>query len=275
MNREADQEPAPDLPGRRHRARPRRDRAVAAHARAPPIRLSPTVRVDAARRRGDPQHPARATSSRTCRKPLVTGPDGLADAPRDRRRPRRRAWSAATSDLVYVARRSTPRRATAWYIYRPGRTLAALRHRRGARLRAALPRHRAGRALRRGLDRCASPARRRRSCSATGWCRRRREQHRQLRAARAGQAGQRPHHRHQPRLDRSRAAAGIVTIDKGSADGIDVGTVLAIYRAVPPIRRSAAVERAGPDRDRLPRVRDPVLAAGPDVPAASPTSARA
>ena len=42
-----DQEPAPDLPGRRDRARPRRVRAAAAHAERPSTRLSPTVRIEA------------------------------------------------------------------------------------------------------------------------------------------------------------------------------------------------------------------------------------
>src|SRR5262249_17600208 len=47
-------------------------------------------------------------------------------------------------------------------------------------------------------------------------------------------------------LDREATEAGrgwIVTIDRGSSDGVDVGTVLAIYRVVPLIPDPRGVER--------------------------------
>ena len=54
----------------------------------------------------------------------------------------------------------------------------------------------------------------------------------------APHAPDRPVDGHIIALDRDAAEVGrgwIVTIDKGAADGIDVGTVLAIYHVVPPI----------------------------------------
>ena len=112
MNREADQEPAPDLPGRRDRPRPRRVRAVAALARAA---VDPAVADGAHRRRSTPRRfPASrpGTSSRTCRG--RSSPDPTASRAPPRSSPAATtASSAATSDIVYVARRSTPRRATA------------------------------------------------------------------------------------------------------------------------------------------------------------------
>ena len=56
---------------------------------APATRVSPTVRVHAARKPRPSRRFRRATSSRISSYPLVTGPEGLCERGGDRRRPRR------------------------------------------------------------------------------------------------------------------------------------------------------------------------------------------
>ena len=83
-------------------------------------------------------------------RPLITGPEGLDDAPqiiagRDARVIR------GEGDLVYVVGIDA-KAGELWHIYRQGRELTSIGRRRAARRRAALSRQRQGRTLRRGLD---------------------------------------------------------------------------------------------------------------------------
>ena len=168
----ADQEPAPHLPGRRRPPRLRRRAAAALARRRRRAGHGPRVadrRASiAARPRGDPEHSARTTSSRTCRGRSSPAPTGLRRLGRDRRRPRPRARDPRRGRRRLRRSASTRRPATSGTSTGPPAPSSTSTGKRGARLREQVPRHRARRALRRPLDRAHRATRPRRSSSATG-----------------------------------------------------------------------------------------------------------
>jgi hypothetical protein len=196
----------------------------------PTTRLSPTVRIEAIDAEAIPSIPP-GDIAPYLSKPLVTGPDGLAGAPeivagRDDRVIR------GTSDIVYVLG-ADAKMGDRFNIYRTGRTLAAIdtgevlgyeqRHVGTGKIErfAEVSTMRITSASEEILlgDRLVPiPAER--------------------------IVNYAPHAPDKPitgriianSKDSTEVGPGfIVTIDRGSADGIDVGTVLAIYRAVPDI----------------------------------------
>ena len=198
--------------------------------RSSTVRLSPTVRIEALDTEAIPSIPPGDIEPYLSR-PLITGPAGLADAPeivagRDDRVVR------GGSDVVYVLGLD-PKKGDRWHIYRPGRTLVSLDT---GEVLGYEQRHVGSGKVERFADVST------------------------LRITASSQEiliGDKlvpvppeqiinfaPHAPAQP-VDGRIIANGrdsvevgpgwIVTLDKGARDNIDVGTVLAIYRAVPDI----------------------------------------
>ena len=166
-------------------------------------------------------------------------------AARDRRRTRRSASSAARATSSTSSGIDPEGRRPLVHLPAGRDAHVARQSGRGPGLRAALPRHA------RKVERFAR--RRRRCASSTS---QRGDPHRrppgpgaarsahQLRAACAGPARSTAGSSRSNR-DATEAGRGwIVTIDKGAADGVDVGTVLAIYRVRAADPRSAPARRA-------------------------------
>jgi hypothetical protein len=198
--------------------------------RHPVTRLGPTVRIEALDAEAIPSIPPGDIEAYLTR-PLVTGPEGLANAPeivagRDERVVR------GSSDVVYVLGLD-PKQGDRWNIYRPGRTLTSLDT---GEVLGYEQRHLGTGKVERFGDVST------------------------LRIVGASQEillGDRlvplppeqivnyaPHAPDQPILGRIIASARdsiefgpgwIVTLDKGARDGVDVGTVLAIYRVLPDV----------------------------------------
>ena len=229
--------------------------------------VDPAVADGARRRRSTPRRfPAsrRATSSRTSSRPLVTGPDGLASAPeivagRDDRVIRGDGdvvyvlgidpkmgdlWSTSTAPAARCAAIDTGEVLGYEQRYLGTGKVERFAEVSTVRITSASEEILIG-------DRLVPAPRR---------------AHRQLRAARAGQADQRPHHRQQHATRPKSGRGCIVTHRQGHRRR---------HRRRAPCSRSTARSADIVDprpskrsrRDRVPRVRDPVPAPGPDVPA--------
>ncbi len=223
----------------------------------PATRVSPTVRVEALDAEAIPSIPPGDIAA-WLSKPLVTGPDGLSGAPeiaagRDDRVVR------GTGDTVYVLG-ADAKMGDRFNIYRTGRTLVSLRT--GETLGYEQRHVGTGR-----IERFAEVS----TMRITG-------------ASEEILIGDRlvpvpperivnfaPHAPDKPvdgqiiasNMDSTEVGAGhIVTIDRGTADGIDVGTVLAVYRSFP--------EVADPRPNKTPDVVEyAVPAPAADLPAGS------
>ena len=186
-------------------------------------------------------------------RPLITGPEGLGRRGGGRCRRATREPFAASGDIVYVVGMD-PAGGDLWNIYRRGRDVQVGRRQGIARRRAALPRNREGRALRRpdggALDNAIQE-----NVSTVRIVNANEEildGDRLVPAPRGVLMSYAPHAPTRPiqaeiiATDRDAIEAGrgwVVTLDKGAADGLDVGAVLAIYRVVPPIPDPRLVER--------------------------------
>lgn len=196
----------------------------------PMVRLSPGVRVSPLASEAIPSIPA-GDIEPYLTEPLITGPDGLANAAeiiagKDKRVVR------GQNDVVYVTG-IDPGAGDLWFIYRPGRTFVSrqtqevLGHEQRFLGTARVERFAEVSTLR-----IASA----REEIQVG--------DRLVPAPREQLLNYVPHPPPQP-VDGQIIAAGqnfseigrgwVVTLDKGARDGLDVGAVLAIYRVVPPI----------------------------------------
>jgi len=196
----------------------------------PATRLSPTVRSTALDTEAIPSIPAGEIEPYLTR-PLVTGPEGLDAAAqivasRDARAVR------GEGDLVYVVGLD-PKAGDQWYLYRRGRDLMSAD---GSELLGVEQRY-LGNAK---VERFAEVSTVRITAAKEEIV----DGDRLIPAPRGQLMSYAPHAPTRPvqgqiiATDRDATEAGrgwVVTLDKGSRDGLDVGTVLAINRVVPPI----------------------------------------
>jgi len=196
----------------------------------PATRLSPTVRSTALDTEAIPSIPAGEIEPYLTR-PLVTGPEGLDAAAqiiasRDARAVR------GEGDLVYVVGLD-PKAGDQWYLYRRGRDLMSAD---GSELLGVEQRY-LGSAK---VERFAEVSTVRITAANEEIV----DGDRLIPAPRGQLMSYAPHAPTRPvqgqiiATDRDAIEAGrgwVVTLDKGSSDGVEVGTVLAIYRVVAPI----------------------------------------
>ena len=196
----------------------------------PATRVSPTVRIEALDADAIPSIPPGDIAA-WLSKPLVTGPDGLSSAPqiaagRDDRVVR------GIGDTVYVLG-ADPKMGDRFYIYRTGRTLVSLRS--GETLGYEQRHVGTGR-----IERFAEVS----TMRITGSSEEILVGDRLVAVPPERIVNFAPHAPDKPvdgqiiasNMDSTEVGAGhIVTIDRGAADGVDVGTVLAIYRSFPEI----------------------------------------
>jgi len=196
----------------------------------PATRLSPTVRSTALDTEAIPSIPAGEIEPYLTR-PLVTGPEGLDAAAqiiasRDARAVR------GEGDLVYVVGLD-PKAGDQWYLYRRGRDLMSAD---GSELLGVEQRY-LGSAK---VERFAEVSTVRITAAKEEIV----DGDRLIPAPRGQLMSYAPHAPTRPvqgqiiATDRDAIEAGrgwVVTLDKGSSDGVEVGTVLAIYRVVAPI----------------------------------------
>ncbi len=196
----------------------------------PATRLSPTVRATPLDAEAIPSIPAGEIEPYLTR-PLVTGPEGLDTAPQIiAARDARVIWGEG--DLVYVVGLD-PKAGDLWYLYRRGRDLMSGD---GSELLGVEQRY-LGTAK---VERFAEVSTVRITTATEEIV----NGDRLLPAPRGQLMSYAPHAPTRPvqgqviATDRDSIEAGrgwVVTLDKGSRDGLDVGTVLAIYRVVAPI----------------------------------------
>ena len=196
----------------------------------PATRLSPTVRSTALDTEAIPSIPAGEIEPYLTR-PLVTGPEGLDAAAqiiasRDARAVR------GEGDLIYVVGLD-PKAGDQWYLYRRGRDLMSAD---GSELLGVEQRY-LGSAK---VERFAEVSTVRITAAKEEIV----DGDRLIPAPRGQLMSYAPHAPTRPvqgqiiATDRDAIEAGrgwVVTLDKGSSDGVEVGTVLAIYRVVAPI----------------------------------------
>jgi hypothetical protein len=196
----------------------------------PATRLSPTVRATPLDAEAILSIPAGEIEPYLTR-PLVTGPEGLdAAAQIIAGRDARAIWGER--DLVYVVGLD-PKAGDQWYLYRRGRDLMSAD---GSELLGVEQRY-LGSAK---VERFAEVSTVRITAAKEEIV----DGDRLIPAPRGQLMSYAPHAPTRPvqgqiiATDRDAIEAGrgwVVTLDKGSSDGVEVGTVLAIYRVVPPI----------------------------------------
>jgi len=196
----------------------------------PATRLSPTVRTTPLDAEAIPAIPAGEIEPYLTR-PLITGPEGLDAAPqiiagRDARAIR------GEGDLVYVVGLD-PKAGDQWNLYRRGRDLMSAD---GSELLGIEQRYLGSGKVERFAEVSTVRITTAKEEIVDG--------DRLLPAPRGQLMSYAPHAPTRPvqgqiiATDREAIEAGrgwVVTLDRGSRDGLDVGTVLAIYRVVPPI----------------------------------------
>ena len=196
----------------------------------PATRLSPTVRTTPLDAEAIPSIPAGEIEPYLTR-PLITGPEGLDAAPQIiAGRDARAIWGEG--DLVYVVGLD-PKAGDQWYLYRRGRDLMSAD---GSELLGVEQRYLGSAKVERFAEVSTVRITTAKEEIVDG--------DRLLPAPRGQLMSYAPHAPARPvqgqiiATDRDAIEAGrgwVVTLDKGSRDGLDVGTVLAIYRVVPPI----------------------------------------
>jgi hypothetical protein len=196
----------------------------------PATRLSPTVRATPLDAEAILSIPAGEIEPYLTR-PLVTGPEGLdAAAQIIAGRDARAIWGER--DLVYVVGLD-PKAGDQWYLYRRGRDLMSAD---GSELLGVEQRYLGSAKVERFADVSTVRITAAKEEIVDG--------DRLIPAPRGQLMSYAPHAPTRPvqgqiiATDRDAIEAGrgwVVTLDKGSSDGVEVGTVLAIYRVVPPI----------------------------------------
>jgi len=196
----------------------------------PATRLSPTVRTTPLDAEAVPSIPAGEIEPYLTR-PLITGPEGLDAAPQIvAGRDARAIWGEG--DLVYVVGLD-PKAGDQWYLYRRGRDLMSAD---GSELLGVEQRYLGSAKVERFAEVSTVRITTAKEEIVDG--------DRLLPAPRGQLMSYAPHAPTRPvqgqiiATDRDAIEAGrgwVVTLDKGSRDGLDIGTVLAIYRVVPPI----------------------------------------
>jgi hypothetical protein len=196
----------------------------------PATRLSPTVRTSPLDVEAIPSVPAGEIEPYLTR-PLITGPEGL-DAAAQIITGREPRTARGEGDFVYVVGLD-PKAGDLWYIYRRGREL---RSADGTELLGIEQRY-LGIAK---VDRFAEVSTVRIDAAKEEIL----DGDRLIPAPRGQLMSYAPHAPTRPldgqiiATDRDATEAGrgwVVTLDRGARDGLDVGTILAIYRVVPPI----------------------------------------
>jgi hypothetical protein len=196
----------------------------------PAIRLSPTVRSSALDVEAIPSIPAGEIEPYLTR-PLITGPEGL-DAAAQVITGRDARTARGEGDIVYVVGLD-PKAGDLWYLYRRGRELKSAD---GTELLGIEQRY-LGIAK---VERFAEVSTVRIDAAKEEIL----DGDRLIPAPRGQLMSYAPHPPARPlegqiiATDRDATEAGrgwVVTLDRGGRDGLDVGTVLAIYRVVPPI----------------------------------------
>jgi len=196
----------------------------------PATRLSPTARTSPLDAEAILSIPAGEIEPYLTR-PLITGPEGLDAAPQIiAGRDARAIWGEG--DLVYVVGLD-PKAGDQWYLYRRGRDLMSAD---GSELLGVEQRYLGSAKVERFADVSTVRITMAKEEIVDG--------DRLVPAPRGQLMNYAPHAPTRPvqgqliATDRDATEAGrgwVVTLDKGSRDGLDVGTVLAIYRVVPPI----------------------------------------
>jgi len=196
----------------------------------PATRLSPTVRTTPLDAEAILSIPAGEIEPYLTR-PLITGPEGLDAAPQIvAGRDARAIWGEG--DLVYVVGLD-PKAGDQWYLYRRGRDLMSAD---GSELLGVEQRYLGSAKVERFAEVSTVRITTAKEEIVDG--------DRLLPAPRGQLMSYAPHAPARPvqgqiiATDRDAIEAGrgwVVTLDKGSRDGLDVGTVLAVYRVVPPI----------------------------------------
>jgi hypothetical protein len=196
----------------------------------PATRLSPTARTTPLDAEAIPSIPAGEIEPYLTR-PLITGPEGLDAAPQIiAGRDARAIWGEG--DLVYVVGLD-PKAGDQWYLYRRGRDLMSAD---GGELLGVEQRYLGSAKVERFADVSTVRITTAKEEIMDG--------DRLIPAPRGQLMSYSPRAPSRPvqgqiiATDRDATEAGrgwVVTLDKGAKDGLDVGTVLAIYRAVPPI----------------------------------------
>jgi hypothetical protein len=196
----------------------------------PATRLSPTARTTPLDAEAIPAIPAGEIEPYLTR-PLITGPEGLDAAPQIiAGRDARAIWGEG--DLVYVVGLD-PKAGDQWYLYRRGRDLMSAD---GSELLGVEQRFLGSAKVERFADVSTVRIVAAKEEIVDG--------DRLIPAPRGQLMSYAPHAPARPvqgqiiATDRDATEAGrgwVVTLDQGSQDGLDVGTVLAIYRVVPPI----------------------------------------
>jgi hypothetical protein len=196
----------------------------------PATRLSPTARTSPLDAEAIPAIPAGEIEPYLTR-PLITGPEGLDAAPQIiAGRDARAIWGEG--DLVYVVGLD-PKAGDQWYLYRRGRDLMSAD---GSELLGVEQRFLGSAKVERFADVSTVRIVAAKEEIVDG--------DRLIPAPRGQLMSYAPHAPARPvqgqiiATDRDATEAGrgwVVTLDQGSQDGLDVGTVLAIYRVVPPI----------------------------------------
>jgi hypothetical protein len=196
----------------------------------PATRLSPTARTTPLDAEAIPAIPAGEIEPYLTR-PLITGPEGLDAAARIiAARDARAIWGEG--DLVYVVGLD-PKAGDQWYLYRRGRDLMSAD---GTELLGVEQRYLGSARVERFAEVSTVRITTAKEEIVDG--------DRLLPAPRGQLMSYAPHAPTRPvqgqviATDRDAIEAGrgwVVTLDKGSRDGLDVGTVLGIYRVVPPI----------------------------------------
>jgi hypothetical protein len=196
----------------------------------PATRLSPTARTTPLDAEAIPAIPAGEIEPYLTR-PLITGPAGLDAAPQIiAGRDARAIWGEG--DLVYVVGLD-PKAGDQWYLYRRGRDLMSAD---GSELLGVEQRYLGSAKVERFAEVSTVRIIAAKEEIVDG--------DRLIPAPRGQLMSYAPHAPTRPvqgqiiATDRDATEAGrgwVVTLDQGSRDGLDVGTVLAIYRVVPPI----------------------------------------
>jgi hypothetical protein len=196
----------------------------------PATRLSPTVRSTPLDTEAIPSIPAGEVEPYLTR-PLITGPEGL-DAAAQIIAGRDARVVRGEGDVVYVVGLD-PKTGDQWSLYRRGRDLMSID---GSELLGVEQRYLGSAKVERFADVSTVRITAAREEILVG--------DRLIPAQRGQLLSYAPHAPTRPiqgqiiATDRDAIEAGrgwIVTLDRGSRDGLDVGTVLAIYRVVPPI----------------------------------------
>ena len=196
----------------------------------PATRLSPTVRTTPLDAEAIPSIPAGEIEPYLTR-PLITGPEGL-DAAAQVITGRDARTARGEGDVVYVVGLD-PTAGDLWYIYRRGRDLMS---NDGTELLGLEQRYLGVAKVERFADVSTVRIAAAKEEILDG--------DRLIPAQRGQLMSYAPHAPTRPlqgqiiATDRDASEAGrgwVVTLDRGSRDGLDVGTVLAIYRVVPPI----------------------------------------